>query len=53
MQTIIRDPQQVLDRNRWILEHRAELIKPLDRHLAELDSLYNEVIDRSRLVTFH
>jgi glycosyltransferase involved in cell wall biosynthesis len=44
MRTIIDDPQQVLVRNRWILDHRAELIRPLDRHLGELDDLYGEVI---------
>lgn len=41
---IISDPEQVPIRNRWILEHRSELIKPLDRHLGELDDLYTEVI---------
>jgi glycosyltransferase involved in cell wall biosynthesis len=45
MREIINDPQQVVERNHWILEHHDELIKPLERHLAELDELYGEVID--------
>jgi glycosyltransferase involved in cell wall biosynthesis len=45
MRSIIADPGQVVERNRWIREHRTQLIKPLELHLAELDELYAEVID--------
>ncbi len=41
---IIADPQQLVDRNAWILEHRSELIKSLDQHMTELDALYAELV---------
>jgi hypothetical protein len=44
MQAIIGDPQQVVERSRWIPEHRAEPIKPFGRHLAELDGPYDEAV---------
>ena len=47
IRNIVANPQQVVDRNAWILEHRSELIKSLDQHMAELDDLYNELIDGS------
>jgi glycosyltransferase involved in cell wall biosynthesis len=47
MREIVAHPQQVVDRNAWILEHRDELIKSLDRHLTELEDLYGEVIAKA------
>lgn len=44
MQNLIRRPGQIVDRHRWIVEHRHELIKPLDRHLDELEAVYEEVL---------
>jgi glycosyltransferase involved in cell wall biosynthesis len=48
MADIIRRPEQVPERNRWIRAHRAEIIKPFERHLDELDALYQEVIAGAR-----
>jgi glycosyltransferase involved in cell wall biosynthesis len=45
MTEIIRNPHQVCERNRWILEHRSEIIKPFDRHLEELEAVYEEIRD--------
>lgn len=47
IRSIVSDPQQVVDRNAWILAHRSELIKPLERHVGELDALYRELIETS------
>jgi glycosyltransferase involved in cell wall biosynthesis len=44
MADIIRRPGQVPERSRWIRAHREEIIKPFERHLDELDSLYREAI---------
>lgn len=49
MRQIISEPQQVIDRNRWILEHRERIIKPLHRHLQEVDQVYGDVIEAVRL----
>jgi glycosyltransferase involved in cell wall biosynthesis len=43
MAAIVREPEQIVERNRWLLEHRAEVIKPLGRHLDELETVYAEV----------
>src|SRR5947208_11644010 len=40
MADVIRDPAQVVRLNRSIRERRDELVKPLDRHLDELDEIY-------------
>ena len=40
---LVRRPGEIVDRNRWILRHRAELIKPLDRHVEELEELYGQI----------
>jgi glycosyltransferase involved in cell wall biosynthesis len=48
MRALIRDPQQIVERNHWILEHRSALIKPLGRHLTELDAVYHEVMASGR-----
>jgi glycosyltransferase involved in cell wall biosynthesis len=45
IRSIIAEPKQVADRNAWILEHRDELIKPLERHLAELEEVYTSIIE--------
>ena len=47
MAAIARDPREVVRFSRRLLDRRDELIKPLDRHLVELDELYREVIERS------
>jgi glycosyltransferase involved in cell wall biosynthesis len=44
MLDVIQRPEQVLDLHRRVVEHRAELVKPLDLHLGELDAIYEEVI---------
>ena len=44
MGAIVDDPTQVVRLNRSIRERRDELIKPLERHLPELDEIYAEVI---------
>ena len=40
MAAVIRDPQQVLDRHRWVIEHRGELVKTIAGHVDELDEVY-------------
>ena len=40
MAAIIAEPQQVLDRHRYVIEHRDELVKTLERHVDELDAVY-------------
>jgi glycosyltransferase involved in cell wall biosynthesis len=47
MADVIRDPSQVVRLNRSIRERRDELVKPLDRHLGELEAIYREVIART------
>ena len=44
MAAVIRDPAQIVDLNRSIRERRDELVKPLERHLDELDAIYAEVV---------
>jgi glycosyltransferase involved in cell wall biosynthesis len=44
MAAVVDDPEQVVRLNRSVIERREQLIKPLDRHLAELDEVYEEVI---------
>ena len=44
MAEVIDRPEEVVRLNGEILERRDELVKPLERHLAELDGLYAEVI---------
>jgi len=39
---VIRDPAQIVALNRSIRERREELVKPLERHLDELDGIYAE-----------
>jgi hypothetical protein len=39
--------RHVVALNERIRAHRAEIVKPLDRHLAELDALYYEAIERA------
>ena len=46
MADVIRDPAQVVRLNRSIRERRDELVKPLDRHLDELDAIYAEIVAR-------
>ena len=48
MSGISRRPEQVLELHRSVVARRAELIKPLARHLAELDEIYAGVIERRR-----
>jgi glycosyltransferase involved in cell wall biosynthesis len=43
MSAVIDDPGQVVELNRSIRAARDELVKPLARHVAELDELYAEV----------
>ena len=45
MAGVIRDPAEVVRLNRSIRERRDELVKPLGRHLDELEGIYREVID--------
>ncbi len=40
MASIVADPQQVLDRHRFVVAHRDELVKTLERHVDELDEAY-------------
>src|SRR5207302_1631810 len=42
MAAVIRDPAQIVGLNRSIRERREELVKPLERHLDELDGIYAE-----------
>lgn len=44
MATVADHPEQVVSLNASILERRDELIVPLERHLADLDAIYAEVI---------
>ena len=44
MAAVIRDPAQIVGLNRSIRERRDELVKPLERHLDELDAIYAEVV---------
>ena len=46
MAGVIADPAQVVRLNRSIRERRDELVKPLERHLDELDEIYREVLAR-------
>jgi len=48
MAGVIADPAQVVQLNRSIRERREELVKPLDRHLDELDEIYAEVLSTRR-----
>ena len=51
MAGVIADPAQVVHLNRSIRERRDELVKPLDRHLDELDEIYRELLARDRPAT--
>lgn len=44
MAELIERPEQIADRNRWILEHRDSEIITLDSHVTELDALYGELV---------
>ena len=48
MAGVIADPAQVVRLNRSIRERRDELVKPLERHLDELDEIYVEVLSARR-----
>jgi glycosyltransferase involved in cell wall biosynthesis len=48
MAGVIADPSQVVRLNGSIRERRDELVKPLDRHLDELDEIYAEVLSTRR-----
>jgi glycosyltransferase involved in cell wall biosynthesis len=48
MRGVIADPGDVLRLHRRVVQHRAELVKPLQRHLGELDAVYDEVIRARR-----
>ena len=48
MAGVIADPAQVVQLNRSIRERREELVKPLERHLDELDEIYAEVLSTRR-----
>jgi glycosyltransferase involved in cell wall biosynthesis len=43
MRGVIGDPGQVVELNRSIRDRRHELVKPLGRHLDELEAIYAEV----------
>jgi glycosyltransferase involved in cell wall biosynthesis len=43
IERVVGNPGEIVERNRWLLEHRAEVIKPLGRHLDELDELYRQI----------
>jgi glycosyltransferase involved in cell wall biosynthesis len=47
MAAIVREPEQVVARSEWILEHHEELIKPMRAHVVELDGVYAELLDQS------
>lgn len=44
MASIIAEPQQILDRHRYVIEHRDDLVKTLERHVDELDAVYAGLI---------
>jgi len=44
MAAVIRDPAQIVGLNRSIRVRRDELVKPLERHLGELDAIYAEIV---------
>jgi glycosyltransferase involved in cell wall biosynthesis len=44
MAGIIRDPAEIVRLNRSIRERRDDLLKPLDRHLEELDAIYADAL---------
>jgi glycosyltransferase involved in cell wall biosynthesis len=44
MAAVVEDPAQIVRLNESIRERRDEFVKPLERHLPELDGLYAEVI---------
>lgn len=46
MAGICRQPQDVVSLHRSVVARRGDLIKPLDRHLDELDEIYRAVIGR-------
>jgi len=45
MANIIREPNQIVELHHRILERRDELIKPMDRHVEELEGIYRQVLD--------
>lgn len=46
MTSLIVRPEEVLERHRWLIGHRDEVIKPLGRHLDELDHILGEIAAR-------
>jgi glycosyltransferase involved in cell wall biosynthesis len=48
MAGVIAEPDEVVRLNRSIRERRDELIKPLDRHLDELDEIYADLVAGAR-----
>jgi glycosyltransferase involved in cell wall biosynthesis len=44
MAGVVDRPDEIVRLNRTILDRRDELVKPLERHLPELDAIYAEVI---------
>jgi len=50
MADVIRRPQQVLELNERVLERRGALVKPMSRHLAELEAMYRSLVAAPRPV---
>lgn len=46
MSRIIKDPGQIIDINSWILKIRSQFFKSMKNHCYEIESIYQECIDK-------